>query len=134
MIKDLWINLPVKDVKKSKEFFKKIGFNFNNEYPVNDEATSFIVGGKVLMLFSETAFKDFINNEISDTKKGVEVLLSFNVDARVEVDELYEKVQLAGGNIVRPCIDGGWLYGFGFTDLDGHNFNALYMDYAKMSN
>jgi len=86
------------------------------------------------MLFSEDAFKDFIDKKISDTKQGVEVLLSLGVESKEEVDELFIKVKNAGGRIVKPCIDGGWLYGFSFSDLDGHNFNALYMNYFDMPN
>ncbi len=135
MTKELWINLPVKDVKKAKEFFTKIGFSLNPQYGNNDDSASFLVGAKniVVMLFAESAFKGFTRHEIADTKKGAEVLLSIDAESRAEVDEIAKKATKAGGTIFSaPAENQGWMYGCGFADLDGHRWNVLYMDMSKM--
>jgi hypothetical protein len=135
MTKELWINLPVKDVNKSKEFFTKLGFSFNTQYGDSDESACLIVGVKnvVVMLFAESTFKTFTRHEIADTGQAVEVLLSIDAESREEVDEMARKAAEAGGFVFgEPEEIKGWMYGCGFADLDGHRWNVLYMDMSKM--
>lgn len=135
MTKELWLNLPVKDVKRSKEFFTKLGFTFNTTHGDSDESACLLVGTKnvVVMLFAEPTFKGFVQNEITDTSKSSEILLSFDTESVAEVDEMAEKVREAGGTIyAAPAEIQGFMYGFCFIDLDGHRWNALYMDMSKL--
>lgn len=135
MTKELWINLPVKDVNKSREFFTQIGFSLNPHYGNSDESASLLVGSKsiVLMLFAESAFKNFTRHAVADTKQATEVLFSIDSESREEVDEMAKKAAKAGGTIFgKPGEHQGWMYGCGFTDLDGHRWNVLYMDMSKM--
>lgn len=135
MTKELWINLPVKDVKKSKEFFTKLGFAFTSKYGNTEHSACFTVGTKdiVFMLFEENMFKGFTRNNLTDTKKSTEVLFSFDAESREEVDELAKKAETAGGIVFgKPGENQGWMYGCGFSDLDGHRWNVLYMDMSKM--
>jgi predicted lactoylglutathione lyase len=136
MIKDLWLNLPVKDVNRSREFYTKIGFVLNEHYGNNDQSASFYVGaGKtVMMLFSEDTFKGFAGNPASDTKQGTEVLFSIGAESREDVDEITKKAEQAGGAVFgKPAEIQGWMYGCGFCDPDGHRWNVLFMDLSKMS-
>ena len=135
MTKELWINLPVKDLKKSKEFFTKLGFSFDSEHGSSDESACLVIGDKniVVMLFTEPTFKGFTGNKISDPKQGTEVLFSIDAESREEVDKMVEKVVKAGGTIYAEAGENdGWMYGCGFADLDGHRWNVLYMDMSKM--
>jgi predicted lactoylglutathione lyase len=135
MTKEIWINLPVKDVAKSKEFFKNIGFNFNTKYGDSDMSASLQLGEKgiIVMLFHESMFKNFTQNDIADTKAGNEILISFDAESPAEVDALAKKVEAAGGNVFgKPGEIQGWMYGCGFADLDGHRWNAVYMDWSRM--
>lgn len=135
MTKAIWINLPVKDIAKSKAFYKKLGFTPNTQHPDSDDAASFFVGEKevVLMLFSEASFKNFTNQPIPDPEKGSSVLFSIDAESREEVDEMAKKVKEADGAIYgEPGEKDGWMYGAGFTDPDGHHWNILYMDMSKM--
>ena len=135
MIRELWINLPVKDVVKSREFFTRIGFTLNTHYGNSETAASFLVGQKniVLMLFTEAAFKGFSQNEITNAKLSSEVMLSFDAESKEEVDEIARKAAEAGADVFgKPTESMGWLYGCGFADPDGHRWNALYMDMSKM--
>jgi hypothetical protein len=133
MTKELWINLPVKDVKKSKEFFTLIGFT--PEANEMADMTSVRVGEKNIsvVLIAEETLKGLMKNEISDTKAGSEVFISFDAESREEVDETARKVFEAGGTIFsEPAEIQGWMYGCGFADLDGHRWNVLYMDFSKL--
>lgn len=135
MTKQIWLNLPVKEVAASKAFFSKIGFSFNEEHDT-PSSTCMVVGeGKfVVMLFEESLFAGFSQNKITDTKTSSEVLISIDAESKQEVDELAKKVQEAGGNVfASPAESQGWMYGCGFADLDGHRWNVLFMDFSKLS-
>ncbi|MDQ6527885.1 VOC family protein [Flavobacterium sp. LHD-85] len=134
MTKQIWLNLPVKDVAKAKDFFWKIGFSFNEQHDT-PSSTCMIVGEGhfVIMLFEEMLFSSFSQNTLTDTKSSSEVLISIDAESREEVDELAEKVKEAGGNVFAPPAENqGWMYGCGFADLDGHRWNVLFMDFSKL--
>ncbi len=134
MTKQLWINLPVKDVAKSKEFFSKLGFSFNEQMS-GEKSACMLVGERntVIMLFAEEVFKGFIQGNVSNTGTGTEVLFSFDAESREEVDELAKKAVEAGGVLFgKPSENQGWMYGCGFSDLDGHRWNILYMDMSQL--
>lgn len=134
MTKDLWVNLPVKDVKRSKEFFTRIGFTPEEAHETSD-MTCVKVGEKniAILLFAEETLKGFMKNEISDTQAGSEMMISFDAESREEIDEMASKVFDAGGKIfAEPAEIQGWMYGFAFADLDGHRWNQIFMDFSKM--
>jgi hypothetical protein len=135
MTKQIWLNLPVKELAKSKVFFANIGFSFNEQHDTEHSA-AMLVGEKnfVVMLFEESMFGGFVQNKITDTKSSSEVLISIDAESREEVDELAQKVIEAGGTVfAKPAENQGWMYGCGFADLDGHRWNALFMDFSKLS-
>lgn len=135
MIQQVWLNLPVKDIEKSKIFFRAIGFKENPMHKSAKHLGSFFIGENkfVLMLFPEESFKTFSGNAVSDTTKGNEVLINFDAESKEEVDAMAEQVRIAGGKIyAEPGESQGWMYAFGFEDLDGHRWSMLYMDMAKM--
>ncbi len=134
MTKEIWLNLPVRDVNQSKEFFLKIGFTQNEKHESGD-MVCFEVGEKkmTVLFFAEETFKDFTKTGIADTKAGSEVLISFDAESRDEVDETARKVFDAGGTVFsEPAEIQGWMYGFAFADPDGHRWNMLFMDFSKM--
>jgi uncharacterized protein len=127
---DIWINLPVRDVHRSKQFFKSLGFTFNENIGNQDRSACMIVGQKnvVVMLFDEPTFRSFTNMEIADPLRHVEVLLSVGAQSKEEVDELAQKAVEAGGTSShKPYEMVGNMYGCVFADLDGHRWNVLYM-------
>ena len=136
MTQNLWINLPVKELNRSKNFFREIGFKFNERFGGNGQESACLeVGSKpdVVMLFVDSTFENFTRNQIADTRKGTEVLLSIDASSRQEVDEMADKVERAGGAVfASPEEIDHWMYGCGFTDMDGHRWNVLYMDMDKM--
>jgi predicted lactoylglutathione lyase len=135
MTKELWLNLPVKDIGKTKEFFSKIGFKLKEKHE-SAEMVGFEIGEKkmTVLFIAEETFKSFAKIEISDTRAGSEVLISFDAESLKEVDETARKVSEAGGEVFsQPAEIQGWMYGFAFADLDGHRWNMLFMDYGKLT-
>jgi uncharacterized protein len=135
MPQDIWINLPVKDLARSVQFFTKIGFATNPGPGNSEQSSSFTIGEKkvVLMLFVQDVFSGFTNNVLSDTATGTEVLFSLSVDSREQVNEVANRVRSAGGTVYgEPGESNGFMYGCGFCDPDGHRWNVLFMDASKM--
>ena len=133
MTKDIWFNLPVKDVARSRDFFTKLGFTFNDKHGI--DPACMLVGEKkvVVMLFREEMIKGFMRQEVTDTKFSNEMLISIYAESRSEVDQLAQKAKDAGGLVfAEPGESQGWLYGCGFADPDGHRWNVLFMDMEKM--
>jgi predicted lactoylglutathione lyase len=134
MTKELWINLPVKNVEKARNFFIEIGFKSDEKHETATSA-AIMVGSKniVVMLFEENQLQGFLQNELTDTTKSNEMMISFDAETTEEVDETAKKVATAGGNVFAPPANiQGWMYGFAFADLDDHRWNMLFMDMSKM--
>ena len=133
MKNEFWLNLPVKDISKSQEFFIKLGFSFKTEY-ANADMVHLIAGDKglIINLFTDSTFKNIVRNEVAGADV-TEVLFSIGAESRQEVDEWATKAEDAGGEVfAKPAESQGWLYGCAFVDLDGHRWNVLYMDMSKM--
>ncbi|EMG35897.1 putative lactoylglutathione lyase [Desulfocurvibacter africanus PCS] len=132
MAKQIFVNLPVKDLDKSKEFFGKLGFGFDEQF-TDENAACLIIGENIYaMLLTEPLFKTFTRKEISDARNSTEVLIAMDAGSRAEVDEMVSKARQAGGSIYMEPMDQGWMYGHSFADLDGHQWEIVYMDMAAM--
>ena len=132
MITNIFVNLPVKDLNKTVEFFTKLGFTFNPQF-TDENATCMIVGKDIfVMLLVEKFFKTFTKKEISDTTKNTEAIVALSAQSREEVDQMMEKVLGAGGREVRDPQDHGWMYGRSFEDINGHLWEIFYMDESAM--
>ena len=132
MAKQIFINLPVRNLKKSMAFFEKLGFTFNMQF-TDDKAACMIIGENIYaMLLLEKFFKTFTNKEIADAKKTTEVLIAIDAESRQSVDEMIRKAVEAGGSTYRNPQDNGWMYGHSFADLDGHQWEVLYLDESQM--
>lgn len=132
MVKQIFLNLPVKDLNKTIEFFTKLGFKFNPQF-TDENATCMIIGENIFaMLLVEKFFKTFTKKEISDSKKYTEAILALATDSRKKVDDMVKKAIDAGGKEPRESQDHGWMYGRSFEDIDGHLWEIFYMDESKM--
>lgn len=128
MATQLFVNLPVKRLKQSIEFFTALGFTFNAHF-TDDTATCMIVADNIfVMLLTEEKFKTFTPKPICDATKATEVLVALSCENREKVDELVRKAVAAGGTIYNQPQDHGFMYGHGFQDLDGHIWEVFYMD------
>jgi predicted lactoylglutathione lyase len=134
MTKQVWLNLPVKNLDRSTVFYKALGFT-HAPHGSSEVSTGFMVGEHnfVVMLFLEEVLKKFVRTEIADATMNAEMCISIDAESREEVDALAKTAADAGGTIYAPPTeDQGWMYGCGFADPDGHRWNVLYMDKEKM--
>ena len=127
MAKQIYVNLSVRDLKRSMDFFSALGFSFEPKF-TDDNAAALIIGENMYaMLLVEKFFKRFTHKDICDTTKAKEVIVAVSVDSRAEVDELVKKARAAGGTIPREAEDHGFMYGHAFEDLDGHAWEPFWM-------
>jgi predicted lactoylglutathione lyase len=128
MATKIFVNLPVKDLKKSIEFFTNLGFTFNPQF-TDETATCMIVGEDIfVMLLTEAKFKQFTPKPICDATKSTEVLVCLSRESRTAVDEIVRKAVAAGGSTYNAPQDHGFMYAHGFQDPDGHIWEVMFME------
>ena len=124
----IFVNLPVRDLAKSMQFFSALGFTFNPQF-TDDKAACMIISDKAFaMLLSEPFFRGFTSNDICDTSKATETLLALSCESRAEVDQLVRKALDNGGRHAKDPQDHGFMYGWSFYDPDGHHWEVMWMD------
>ena len=133
MSKQIFVNLPVRDLEKSKAFFSSIGYSFNAQF-TDEKAACIVVSNEIyVMLLTEPFFKTFISKEVADATKTAEVIVSFSVDSKQQVDEVITKARNAGATTPRSAQDYGFMYQHGFQDPDGHLWDFVWMDPSAIS-
>ena len=128
-----FINLPVKDLARARNFFGSLGFTFDEEF-TDDNASRMIVSDDTsVMLAVEPFFKGFISpREVADTSRSRETIVGLSAESREEVDDLVGKAVSAGAQALGDAQDDGFMYMRGFLDLDGHQWSFIYMDMAAV--
>ncbi len=127
-----FVNLPVKDLAKTIEFFTELGFAFNQQFTDETAACMIISDDAYAMLLVEPMFSGFTQREIADTSTTSEVLLGLSTESREQVDDLADKAIAAGAQSLGDAQDDGFMYMRGFQDLDGHQWSFLYMDVSAI--
>lgn len=131
MVKQIFVNLPVEDLKKSMDFFKSLGFTFNEQF-TDDKAACLEIGDNIfVMLLTKPMFQGFTKKPVADAKKSTEVLLALEVESIEKVNSIVKKAVEAGGNTYMEPQDHGWMYQHGFADLDGHQWEVFFSDISK---
>lgn len=128
----IFVNLPVKHLGKSVEFFTKLGFEFDPQF-TDETASCMIVEQDIfVMLLTEEKFKLFTPKKICDATQSTEVLICLSRESREKVDEMVRNAVAAGGTTYNEAQDHGFMYGHGFQDLDGHIWELMHMNAAAM--
>jgi predicted lactoylglutathione lyase len=128
MHKQIYVNLAVNDLERSKAFFSAIGLKFEPQF-TNEQAACLILGENIYaMLLVKDLFKSFTRKSLCDPKESTEALVGLSCESREEVDALVARALAAGGAIPRAPQDYGFMYGHGFEDIDGHIWELIYMD------
>ena len=128
MATKIFVNLPVKSLQKSVDFFTQLGFSFDPQC-TDETATGMIVSDDIfVMLLTHEKFKTFTPNPICDATKNTEVLVCLSAESREAVDEMVRKAVAAGGATFKEPQDYGVMYGHGFQDLDGHIWEIMFME------
>ena len=133
MATKIFVNLPVKNLQKSVEFFTHLGFKFDPQC-TDETATCMIVSDDIfVMLLTEDKFKTFTPNPICDATKNTEVLVCLSTESRAAVDDMVGKAVVSGGSTYKEPQDHGFMYGHGFQDLDGHIWEIMFMEPSAVS-
>jgi uncharacterized protein len=128
MIKQIFVNLPVKNLEETKKFWLDLGFTFNAQF-TDQNAASLVLGENIFaMLIVPEFFSTFTKKEIADASKVTEVINAISVENKDTVNSLMEKVLTAGGTETREAQDYGWMYSRAFQDLDGHLWELTFID------
>lgn len=128
MLREIFVNLPVKDLNRSRTFFQALGLSFNPQFTNDKGACLEIAPNIYAMLLVEPFFQGFTKLPIADAKKSTEVLIALSCDSRAEVDELVAKAVAAGATTPNAPQDHGFMFQHGFADLDGHQWEVFWMD------
>jgi predicted lactoylglutathione lyase len=127
MFKQIFVNLPIENLKNSVSFFKELGFTFNEQFS-DEESTCMIVSEHIyVMLLEKRKFSSFTTRKIAD-KDTTEVTLSFACSSPEEVRSLSEKAFALGAKRVDDPEDLGFMFSWGFEDLDGHMWDLFWMN------
>ena len=124
----IFVNLPVKSLDRSMEFFKRLGFSFNPHFTDETAACMVISDDIYAMLLTHAKFKAFTPKTICDATKSTEVLIALSCESRQHVDDLVRKAIAAGGSVYAERKDYGFMYQHGFQDPDGHIWELIWMD------
>ena len=124
----MFVNLAVRDLKRSMEFFDKLGFSFNPQFTDDKAACMVLSEDAYVMLLVEPVFKTFTKRQICDTKTQTEGLFALSVGSRAQVDEMVKTAVAAGGSHAVDPQDHGFMYGWSFYDPDGHHWEVFWMD------
>jgi uncharacterized protein len=128
MARKIFVNLPIKEMTRTRRFFSALGFDFNPQFS-NEQGACMVISEDIFaMLLVEPFFQGFTKKPIADATKATEVLVCLSCESRAEVDELVRKALAAGGKAPNPPQDHGFMYGHGFEDLDGHQWELVWMD------
>jgi predicted lactoylglutathione lyase len=130
MFRQIFVNLPIKDMARSQAFFKALGLTFNQRF-TNEKGACLEIGENFCaMLLIEPFFQGFTKKPISDAREATEVILALSVDSRAEAEEVVRKAVAAGATTPNAPQDHGFMYQHGFADLDGHQWEVFWMDEA----
>jgi predicted lactoylglutathione lyase len=128
MATQIFVNLPIKDMARSRAFFDALGYSFNPQFS-NEQGACMVVSDTIyVMLLVEPFFATFTGKPIADAHKSTEVLVCLSCDSREAVDAMVRKARAAGAAVPRQPQDHGFMYAHGFEDLDGHIWELVYMD------
>jgi uncharacterized protein len=124
----MFVNLAVRDLKGSMEFFSKLGFEFDPRF-TDDKAACMIISAEAyVMLLTEPFFRGFTTRDLCDTSRQTEGLFALSCSSRAEVNEMVNQAIAAGGKHAMDPQDHGFMYGWSFYDPDGHHWEVLWMD------
>jgi uncharacterized protein len=128
LARKIFVNLAVRDLKRSMQFFSTLGFEFNPKFTDDNAACMIVSDEAFVMLLTEPFFKTFTRREPCDTTRHTEGLYALSCGSREEVDQLVKTAVAAGGTHAMEPQDHGFMYGWSFYDPDGHHWEVFWMD------
>ncbi|HSK10260.1 MAG TPA: VOC family protein [Vicinamibacterales bacterium] len=129
-VRKIFVNLSVRDLQRSKNFFAALGFTFDPKFTDENAACLVISDQAFAMLLAEPFFQTFTRREPCDTTRYTEGMFALSCESRAEVDELADKAIAAGAQQAMDPQELGFMYGRSFYDPDGHHWEVFWMDPA----
>jgi predicted lactoylglutathione lyase len=131
MQSQVFINLAVKDLAKSANFYTQLGFTINPQF--SDDTAKCLVWSESIfvMILNHDKFKTFVTKPIADTRNNVAGLFALSVESAGKVNEIVDKGLAAGGIEPVPFQDYGFMQKRNIEDPDGHTWEIFYMDISK---
>ncbi len=131
MQSQVFINIAVKDLEKSKELYLKMGFTVNPQF--SDDTAKCLVWSEniFVMIMTHEKFKSFATKPLADTKNNLAGLFSLSVESVEKVNEIVDNAVQAGGTEPKPMQDYGFMQMRNVEDFDGHTWEIFYMDMSK---
>jgi predicted lactoylglutathione lyase len=131
MAKQIFINLAVKDLQKSMDFYTALGFSNNPQF--SDDTGKCMVWSEniFVMIMTHEKFTTFATKPIADTKLNLAGIFSLSVDNVDEVNSILSKGLDAGGTEPHEMRDYGFMQLRTIEDFDGHTWEVFYMDITK---
>ena len=130
-MKQVFINLAVKDVAKSMDFYTKLGFTVNPDFS-DDQSKCLIWSESIfLMILNHEKFKTFTNKPLAETKSNIAALFALSVSSTDEMNTIVENGLKAGGTEPMPMTDYGFMQLRKLEDFDGHTWEIFFMDPSK---
>ena len=127
MHKQIFVNLAIADMARSRAFFSALGYTFNPDFS-NEKGAALVLGENLYaMLLVRDFFATFVDKALADAKVCTEVLICLSCDSKAQIDTLVAKAVAAGATTPRPAQDHGFMYQHSFEDLDGHIWELVYM-------
>ncbi len=123
----IFVNLPVKDLSTSREFFRKLGFDFDEKFTDESCACMVISAQAYVMLIVESRFADFTKKPIADAGVSTEAILCVSAENREGVDAFADAALEAGASDANEPMDHGFMYGRSFHDPDDHLWEVMWM-------
>jgi hypothetical protein len=123
----IFVNVPVKDLAASKGFFERIGFAFDPNFTDESAACMVVSDQAYVMLLAESRFADFATKPVGDPRESTQAILAVSAEDRAGVDALADAALGAGATPARDPMDHGFMYGRSFHDLDGHQWEVMWM-------
>ena len=129
--KQIFINLAVRDVQKSSDFYQALGFSINPQFS-DDNGKCMVWSDKIfVMLLNREKFKSFTNKPISDSKSHISGIFSLSVPGTEELNNLMSKGLEGGGIEPNEMRDYGFMQQRTIEDPDGYTWELFYMDLSK---
>ena len=126
--RQIFVNLAVGDLARSKQFFTALGFAFDPQFTDHNAACMIVSEQAFVMLLTEPFFRTFTRREPCDTTRHTEGLFALTCGSREEVDEMVRTAVASGGAHAMVPQDHGFMYSWSFYDPDGHHWEAFWMD------
>lgn len=126
MVKQTFLNLETLDVAQARAFFTHIGFTINEQFSDDSGICVVINDSTFLMVMTKEKFRGFTRSETPNSFNQTEIIISFQLESKAEVDTLLMKVKEAKGGEFGVATDNDFMYYRSFRDLDGHRFEVFY--------